>query len=245
MNKLNKRLGGEKLEYLYILEGFFSLEPIEVIIKLVVIYILAGIIGLERASLSKPAGFRTHVLVGISAVLTVICGEKISEISGDSDFSRIPAQLLSGIGFLGAGTILRDGFNVKGLTTAASLLVITCIGLCIGAGMYFSGLIATAVAYIVLRHSSAISEKVGHFHNINLHIESVEPKVVVLEVQDVLDRYKIEVKEINVDEDEQDKSKTIEIIGKHRDPINKNRLLSNILSIETVSKVFEIEEMQE
>lgn len=61
----------------------------------------------------------------------------------------------------------------------------------------------------------------------------------------MLDRYKIEVKEINVDEDEQDKSKTIEIIGKHRDPINKNRLLSNILSIETVSKVFEIEEMQE
>ena len=63
------------MKYLYILESFLSLEPIEVILKLVVIYILAGIIGFERASLSKPAGFRTHVLVGISAVLTVICGE--------------------------------------------------------------------------------------------------------------------------------------------------------------------------
>ena len=59
------------MKYLYILESFLSLEPIEVILKLVVIYILAGIIGFERASLSKPAGFRTHVLVGISAVLTV------------------------------------------------------------------------------------------------------------------------------------------------------------------------------
>lgn len=225
-------------------EAIMRIQEIQTLFKLILIVFLSGIVGYERESWNKPAGFRTHVLVGISAVLVMVCGDYLYNETG-ADPTRIPAQLLSGIGFLGAGTILRDGFNVKGLTTAASLLVITCIGLCIGAGMYFSGLIATAVAYIVLRHSSAISEKVGHFHNINLHIESVEPKVVVLEVQDVLDRYKIEVKEINVDEDEQDKSKTIEIIGKHRDPINKNRLLSNILSIETVSKVFEIEEMQE
>lgn len=233
------------MKYLYILESFLSLEPIEVILKLIVIYILAGIIGFERASLSKPAGFRTHVLVGISAVLTVICGEKISELSGGTDFSRIPAQLLSGIGFLGAGTILRDGFNVKGLTTAASLLVITCIGLCIGAGMYFSGLIATAVVYIVLRHSSSISEKIGHFHDINLHIESTNPKEIMLELQELLDRNKIEVQEMNIDKGDENTIKTVEITGKHRDPINKNRLLADMLSIDTVSKVFEVEEIQE
>lgn len=233
------------MKYLYILEGFLSLEPIEVILKLIVIYILAGIIGLERASLSKPAGFRTHVLVGISAVLTVVCGEKISELSGGTDFSRIPAQLLSGIGFLGAGTILRDGFNVKGLTTAASLLVITCIGLCIGAGLYFSGLLATAIVYIVLRHSSSISEKIGHFHNINLHIEATNPKEVMQKIQELLDRNKIEVQEMNIDKDNETTTKIIEITGKHRDLINKNKLLADILSIDTVSKVFEVQEMQE
>lgn len=228
------------MKYLYILQGFFMLEPIEVILKLVIIYILAGIIGLERASLSKPAGFRTHVLVGISAVLTVVCGEKISEVCGGTDFSRIPAQLLSGIGFLGAGTILRDGFNVKGLTTAASLLAITCIGLCIGAGLYLSGLLATAVVYIVLRHSSKISEKVGHFHDINLHIESNNPREVILSIQKLLDVNKIEVQEMNIDKEE---NKTIEIIGKHRDPINKTKLFADILSIDEVNKVLEIEEM--
>lgn len=231
------------MNYIYILQGFLELEPIEILLKLVIIYILAGVIGLERASLSKPAGFRTHVLVGISAVLTVVCGEKISEICGGTDFSRIPAQLLSGIGFLGAGTILRDGFNVKGLTTAASLLSITCIGLCIGAGLYFSGLIATAVVYIVLRHSSSLSEKVGHFHNINLHIESGNPKKVMSEIQDLLDRNKIEVNEMIIDEI--DNIETVEITGKHRDPINKNKLFADMLSIDTVSKVYEIEEMQE
>lgn len=231
------------MNYIYILQSFLELEPIEVLLKLVIIYILAGVIGLERASLSKPAGFRTHVLVGISAVLTVVCGEKISEICGGTDFSRIPAQLLSGIGFLGAGTILRDGFNVKGLTTAASLLAITCIGLCIGAGLYFSGLIATAVVYIVLRHSSSLSEKIGHFHNINLHIESSNPKKVMSEIQDLLDRNKIEVNEMIIDET--DNIETVEINGKHRDPINKNKLFADMLSIDTVSKVYEIEEMQE
>ena len=67
--------------------------------------------------------------------------------------SRIPAQLLSGIGFIGAGTILRDGLNVKGLTTAASLLAVTCIGLCIGAGFYLGGIVATFIVYIILSHS--------------------------------------------------------------------------------------------
>jgi len=240
---MNKRKGDIIMKYIYILQGFLELEPIEVLLKLVIIYILAGVIGLERASLSKPAGFRTHVLVGISAVLTVVCGEKISEICGGTDFSRIPAQLLSGIGFLGAGTILRDGFNVKGLTTAASLLAITCIGLCIGAGLYFSGLIATAVVYIVLRHSSSLSEKIGHFHNINLHVESSNPKKVMDEIQDLLDRNKIEVREMVIDEN--DDTRTVEITGKHRDPINKNKLFADLLSLDTVSKVYEIEEIQE
>ena len=76
----------------------------ESIFKLVLGFMLAGLIGLERSSWSKPAGFRTHALVGISAVLIMLCGEYMSQ-NFDMDPSRIPAQLLSGIGFLGAGII--------------------------------------------------------------------------------------------------------------------------------------------
>ena len=108
----------------------------QAILKLVLGFLLAGLIGLERSSWSKPAGFRTHSLVGISAVLIMLCGEYMSR-EYNIDPSRIPAQLLSGIGFIGAGTILRDGFNVKGLTTAAGLLAVTCIGLSIGAGFSY------------------------------------------------------------------------------------------------------------
>ena len=217
---------------------FIQLGPIDVLIKLILIYILSGFIGLERASLSKPAGFRTHVLVGMSAVLTVVCGEKIAEISGTADFSRIPAQLLSGIGFLGAGTILRDGFNVKGLTTAASLLAVTCIGLCVGTGLYLSGIVATAVVYIVLTHSHRISDKVEHYRELVLKIQANEPKETVAQLQELLDRYKLEVQEIVIEKEEEDEY--IKIFSKHRDEINKNRMFTEIMSVSQVNQVSEL-----
>ena len=107
------------------LENFINLFgtfEVQALIRIILAAILAGIIGYERQSWKKPAGLRTHILVCESAVIVMLCGLYIQEKVGGSDPSRIPAQLLSGMGFIGAGTILRDGFHVKGLTTAASLL---------------------------------------------------------------------------------------------------------------------------
>lgn len=123
-----------KLWRVFMIDFLMSFE-VQSLIKLVLGFILAGIIGAEREALNKPAGFKTHSLIGICSVLVMLCGEYMA-MTTNTDVSRIPAQLLSGIGFIGAGTILRDGLNVKGLTTAASLLAVTCIGLCIGAGFY-------------------------------------------------------------------------------------------------------------
>ena len=120
-------------------------EIFQTVFKLILITFLAGIIGIEREHSSKPAGFRTHVLVGISSVLVMLCGIRLADMYGSNDPSRMPAQLLSGIGFIGAGTILSNGFKVKGLTTAAGLLAITCIGLTVGAEMYIYSIIATIV----------------------------------------------------------------------------------------------------
>lgn len=136
---------------------FLMSFEVQAIIKLFLGFILSGIIGFERESLNKPAGFKTHSLIGICSVLVMLCGEYLSKTGQTIDASRIPAQLLSGIGFIGAGTILRDGFTVKGLTTAASLLAVTCIGLCIGAGFYLGGIVATILCYYILSHSHKIS----------------------------------------------------------------------------------------
>ena len=155
-----------------IIDGFQNLMAIkefEIFFKLVLIVFLAGVVGYERESWKKPAGFRTYVLVGISAVLVMICGELLYKDLG-ADPTRIPAQLLSGIGFLGAGTILRDGFNVKGLTTAAGLLAVTCIGLIVGAGFYIPAIIATFVVYCVLSYSHILSTNLEHYYFIDLKI---------------------------------------------------------------------------
>ena len=172
----------------------------QTIIKLLLGIILAGIIGLERSSWSKPAGFRTHALVGISAVLVMICGEYMSKSFG-VDSSRIPAQLLSGIGFLGAGTILRDGFNVKGLTTASTLLAVTCIGLCIGAGYYLCGIIATALVYIILSYSYLISDKIEHYNMLELEIElEKQDQDTLQKIKKLLDKRKDKIYSIDIEQ---------------------------------------------
>ena len=216
----------------------------QAIIKLILGFVLAGIIGLERSSWSKPAGFRTHALVGISAVLIMLCGEYMSKLY-DMDPSRIPAQLLSGIGFIGAGTILRDGFNVKGLTTAAGLLAVTCIGLSIGAGFYLGGIITTLIVYIILSYSYKISDRLDHFNVIELDIKiQKNVKEVLSQIQTYLSNDQVEIKQIKRPKKEEvdDDGETIHLVGHYnRRTLKKNELLSNITSIENVKEVLEEE----
>ncbi len=216
-----------------IISQIFDSFWFEAVVKLVLGFVLSGIIGLERSSWSKPAGFRTHALVGISAVLIMLCGEYMST-TYNIDPSRIPAQLLSGIGFIGAGTILRDGFNVKGLTTAAGLLSVTCIGLSIGAGFYLGGIITTLIVYLVLSYSYKISDKLDHFSILELEIRvSGKQDEVLAEIEDYLSDYDVEIKQIK----RQKKEGIIHIVGQyHRNAFKVNQLLRNITSMENVEE---------
>lgn len=215
----------------------------QAIIKLILGFVLAGIIGLERSSWNKPAGFRTHSLVGLSAVLIMLCGEYMSK-EYNIDPSRIPAQLLSGIGFIGAGTILRDGFNVKGLTTAAGLLAVTCVGLSIGAGFYLGGIMTTLIAYVILSYSYKISDKLDHFSVLELKIEiNHNINDTLTKIEEYLSSSDIEIKQIkrsNKDDLESEKE-TIILVGHYnKKEFNKNELLRNITSIENVEGIIEI-----
>ena len=110
---------------------------IDAVIKMVLAVLFSGIIGFEREHSHRPAGFRTHILVAVGSTLVMMTSKFVFlEYQGvvTVDPTRLGAQVISGIGFLGAGTILREGFSVKGLTTAASLWAVSCIGLAVGAG---------------------------------------------------------------------------------------------------------------
>ncbi|MFO7635797.1 MAG: MgtC/SapB family protein [Clostridia bacterium] len=122
----------------------------EVVIRIVCAMIFGGLIGYEREYRKMPAGFRTHILVCVGAALVMVTSEfMLTRFSGivNLDPARLGAQVISGIGFLGAGTILRDRFRVTGLTTAASLWAVACIGLAVGIGYYFMATIATLLIF--------------------------------------------------------------------------------------------------
>ena len=223
-----------------IIDGFQNLKAIkelEIFFKLVLIVFLAGRVGYERESWKKPAGFRTYVLVGISAVLVMICGDMLYEDLG-ADPTRIPAQLLSGIGFLGAGTILRDGFNVKGLTTAAGLLAVTCIGLIVGAGFYIPAIIATFVVYCVLSYSHILSTKLEHFYFIDLKITSNTPKEILEDIRKIFNKEKLEIMKMKIIEDDGEEFIKAEV--KYKEKVDVNGIVAKIMAIDSVKEVVEV-----
>ncbi|MDD3925161.1 MAG: MgtC/SapB family protein [bacterium] len=112
-------------------------SDLSVIIRLLVAAVLGGMIGLEREMHDKPAGFRTHVLVSVGSALYMIISQYFAMEGRNVDPARIAAQVVTGIGFLGAGTIFRSGSATKGLTTAASLWAVAGIGLAVGIGGVF------------------------------------------------------------------------------------------------------------
>ena len=138
----------------------------EVIIKLILAVIVGGFTGYEREKSNQFAGFRTHILVAIGSCITsIIALELFTKYSSIStmDPARLPAQVLSGIGFLGAGAILKNSNGIRGLTTAAGIWTTACIGNAIGYGQYVAGIVAwllvMATLYILKNFDKVISKR--------------------------------------------------------------------------------------
>jgi putative Mg2+ transporter-C (MgtC) family protein len=121
---------------------------LELVARLILGFVLSGIVGLEREVSLKPAGLRTHILVGLGSTLFTILS--LDAFPG-SDPSRVAAAIVVGIGFLGAGTIIKTKEKVIGLTTAATLWIVASIGVATGAGFYLLATIASILAFLVLK----------------------------------------------------------------------------------------------
>jgi putative Mg2+ transporter-C (MgtC) family protein len=139
----------------------------EALLRVSLAAVLGGVLGLERELREREAGLRTHLLVAVgSALFTIVSAYGFHEFlnSGASvvraDPTRIAAQIVTGIGFLGAGAIIRQGLSIRGLTTAATLWVVAAIGLASGAGYYAGAVITTVVALIALWPLRAIAFRV-------------------------------------------------------------------------------------
>ena len=152
------------------------MAPEDMVIRLSLACLFGLIIGAERQARHKVAGLRTHVLVSLGACLIMILSVEIATSLPNSsgDPGRLAAQVVSGIGFLGAGAILKEGVSVIGLTTAASLWLIAAIGLATGVGSFFSAGIATAFGFITLTFIGRFDKfrLLRQQHHITLEVES-------------------------------------------------------------------------
>lgn len=134
------------------------------LLKLVLSVVLGALIGYDREFKNRPAGLRTNILVCLGATLVQVINIDIfNNYMGilSIDPARLGAQVISGIGFLGAGTIIREGASIKGLTTAASLWVVACIGLAIGNGSYLAAVAAAVFAFITLTLLKGVEGRVS------------------------------------------------------------------------------------
>lgn len=186
----------------------WTIDYLHIFLRLFLAVILGGLVGFEREQSNHPAGFRTHILVSLGSALIMLIS-----IYGFSDFmnaenvsfdpSRISAQVVTGIGFLGAGTILRHGFTVTGLTTAASLWVVAAIGLAIGAGFYFGAVITTLFVLISLTVLAKLDPYITRKKQfVKIRVTVVDHPGKLGEITSFLGERRINIKAVNILDEE-------------------------------------------
>ena len=214
----------------------------EIILKLTLSALLAGIIGIERSSLNKPAGFGTHAIIGLSSALVVMASEYMARYY-NIDASRIPSQIIAGIGFIGAGTILRNGFTVRGVTTAAGILSVTCIGISVGMGYYLAAILATMTVYFVLSVNHGVNEKFERFDFLDLYILfNNKDGSNIEELEEFLKSEKINIQSIEKEEQESKgkKMQGIRIKGVYDNRGNtKAKIINKLVSNKKIIKVID------
>lgn len=166
--------------------------------------ILGGLIGLERERNNQPAGLRTHIILCLGSALIMEVSIRVASGSPAYDPGRIAAQVVSGIGFLGAGAILRMGASVRGLTTAASIWTTSAIGLAVGAGYHLE---AISVVIIMLL-SLSVLKKVGRrlssgmrFKLVEIQVKDANQEEVFQELEDILSDERCDIREMDVKKD--------------------------------------------
>jgi putative Mg2+ transporter-C (MgtC) family protein len=161
----------------------------EIIFRVLLAVCFSALIGLEREHAHRPAGLRTHILVCVGACLVMLTSEYIykeyRQFSPNIDVARLGAQVISGIGFLGAGTIIRNGSSVKGLTTAASIWAVACVGLATGIGYYSGAIITTFVMFLILAYfKSLASSAYDHSVSCQINMKLLYSPELINQIQD-------------------------------------------------------------
>jgi len=202
----------------------------QIILRVLVGAALGAVIGFERERHDQPAGLRTHMILVIGAtlamVLSVNLGYLFARPGTPADPARLAAQVISGIGFLGAGAILRYGFTVKGLTTATSMWTMAIVGMAVGAGYYLIGVLATGLMLVVLAllnvfENRFVRTSVSRF----ITIETDYHKGVVKSVRHIIQQLSDNLVSFNIQKHFKNKRLRIQVVAR----ISRDQALEEII----------------
>jgi putative Mg2+ transporter-C (MgtC) family protein len=208
----------------------------EIILRLCLAALLGGFIGLERESHRRPAGLRTHILVCLGSALVMLISVYAFS-SPNRDPARLAAQVVSGIGFLGAGTIMREGSTIKGLTTAASLWVVSGIGLAAGSGFYLAAAFATGLVVVILGFMESLEPKLLTATSMELRITMDDRPGAVGRLGTLLGNLSVNISAVELEES-QDKTQAIAILRLSLPPsLQRMQLLDQLSGLEGINKV--------
>lgn len=211
----------------------------ELLLRLVLACVFGGIIGYERQSRRKSAGLRTNVLVCLGACLIMILSQEIYQhVEGktNADPARLAAQVVSGIGFLGAGAIMKEGLTVTGLTTAACLWVVAGVGLAVGGGFYSGAFITTALVFVTLGALSRLDNWVDHEKRIGLTIHTLDKAAQLMSISSCLEDLQLTIHGIKVKADEDEVAAEARSLYIDLDVYNR-RGLKIMVIIEAIRKI--------
>jgi putative Mg2+ transporter-C (MgtC) family protein len=178
----------------------------EIVIRLGIAALLGMLVGFERERQNQPAGLRTHTILAIGSCLAMTISINIAmqfqPLVPNGDPGRLAAQVISGIGFLGAGAILRYGMSVKGLTTATSLWTIAIVGLAVGAGHYFAGIATTIMLLVILVLLNALEKKlIRVYETITISVTTTHNPTLVEDLLGMFKNLRKKVLSISVEND--------------------------------------------
>lgn len=179
------------------------ISEVQILVRLLISAVLGAVIGFERERQNQPAGLRTHIIMAVGSTLAMTISINIAmqfrEVVPNGDPARLAAQVISGIGFLGAGAILRFGNNIRGLTTATSLWTLAIIGLAVGAGHFFAGVSATLLLLVVLTLLDAFEKRfIKIYRSMNVIIEVEDRPNVLNEIRALIKDENTSIIQVNI-----------------------------------------------
>jgi len=181
-------------------------EQLVTVFRLIEAAVLGGLIGLERERNNQPAGLRTHIILCLGSALIMMVSFRVASRGATFDPGRIAAQVVTGVGFLGAGAILRLGTSVRGLTTAASIWTTAGIGLAVGAGYHLEAVSVVAIMLVSLGFLKKVGRRLSgrrRYKLLDLKVREGDEEILE-ELEDILSKERCNVSEMDVKKSPED-----------------------------------------